>query len=169
MQLGKGERVNLNEWFTLHPCATCRTVTRIVKGGTMRILLTLWFLPLVVFWGWYGLSANDYNFGLVILSRPVHDLVFQIYGNMLGVDPTEIPAMVAGACAIDSAIVLAIAAFRWRASWFPRTKALFYRFWNDIEAEHDLSAGQGVGYHALAPVMADEYPYARPVRVQPAE
>lgn len=87
----------------------------------MRALLLLWALPLVLFWGWYFLSLNDLNFGYVMLSRQLHDVVFQIYGDMLGVDPAIVPGMVAKACAFDSLIVLpAIWAFRRRrtiAGW----------------------------------------------------
>jgi len=86
----------------------------------MRALLLLWALPLGLFWGWYFLSLNDLNFGYVMFSRQLHDLVFQIYGEILGVDPAIIPGMVAKACVFDSLIVLAILAFRRRrviAGW----------------------------------------------------
>jgi hypothetical protein len=86
----------------------------------MRALLLLWALPLGLFWGWYFLSLNDLNFGYVMFSRQLHDLVFEIYGEMLGVDPAIIPGMVAKACVFDSLIVLAILAFRRRrviAGW----------------------------------------------------
>ncbi|CAM5394688.1 hypothetical protein ATER59S_01968 [Aquamicrobium terrae] len=80
----------------------------------MRTLLLLWAAPLVLFWGWFFLSLNDINFGYVMLSRPLHDLVFQLYGDMLGIDPALIPGMVAKACIVDSLLVLAIWAFRRR-------------------------------------------------------
>lgn len=105
----------------------------------MKIFLALWFFPLALFWGWYALSVNDISFGIHMLSRDVHDLVFAIYGNTLGIDPAKIPGMVAYACVFDSAIVLAIAAFRWRAMWYPQTKAAFNAYWHgdarEIEAE----------------------------------
>lgn len=101
----------------------------------MRILLLLWFVPLFLFWGWYGLSYYDISFGILMFTREVHDLVFQIYGNTLGIAPEKIPAMAAWACVVDSIIVLAIAAFRWRKKWYPQTKAmvqdLFRSYWND--------------------------------------
>jgi hypothetical protein len=50
----------------------------------MRYLFALWAAPLVLFWGWFFLSLNDINFGYVMLSRQLHDLVFQLYGQMLG-------------------------------------------------------------------------------------
>jgi hypothetical protein len=80
----------------------------------MRYVLALWALPLVLFWGWFGLSFYDINFGYVMLTRQVHDLVFQLYGDTLGIDPAIIPGMVAKACIIDTLIVLAIYAFRRR-------------------------------------------------------
>lgn len=86
----------------------------------MRALLLLWALPLGLFWGWYFLSLNDLSFGYIMFSRQLHDLVFQIYGEILGVDPALIPGMVAKACVFDSLIVLAILAFRRRrviAGW----------------------------------------------------
>ena len=88
----------------------------------MRYILLLWFAPLAFFWGWYGLSAYDINMGMVFFSRDLHDAVFAIYGNTLGVAPEKIPPMVAGASIVDSAILGAIAAFRWRASWYPQLR-----------------------------------------------
>lgn len=101
----------------------------------MRIFLLLWFVPLVFFWGWYGLSANDISFGTRMFSREIHDLVFKIYADGLGTTPDKIPAMVAWACIVDSLIVLGIAAFRWRAKWWPQTKAMIASlsrsYWHD--------------------------------------
>jgi len=80
----------------------------------MRYVLILWAAPLLLFWGWFGLSFYDINFGYVILSRQLHDLVFQLYGEILGIDPATIPALVAKACIFDTSILLAIFAFRRR-------------------------------------------------------
>ena len=55
----------------------------------MRVLLLLWAFPLVFFWGWYGLSANDISFGTAFLSRQTHDVVFSLYGNILGMPQTK--------------------------------------------------------------------------------
>src|SRR5262245_23140379 len=84
------------------------------EGQVMRYLIALWAFPLALFWGWYFLSLNDMNFGYVMLSRRLHDLVFQLYGQMLGIDPATIPAMVARACIFDSFLVGGIIAFRYR-------------------------------------------------------
>ncbi|PBB87046.1 MULTISPECIES: DUF6105 family protein [unclassified Mesorhizobium] len=86
----------------------------------MRSLLAFWAAPLVLFWGWYFLSLNDINFGYVMLSRQLHDLAFQLYGQVLGVDPAIIPGMVARACVFDSFLLLGLVAFRRRrriAEW----------------------------------------------------
>jgi hypothetical protein len=87
----------------------------------MRYVFALWALPIGLFWGWYFLSLNDFSLGYAILSRPLHDMVFQLYGNILGVDPESIPSLVAKACVIDTLILLAILAFRRRRrirTWF---------------------------------------------------
>ena len=89
----------------------------------MRYIFALWAGPMALFWGWFYLSLNDMNFGYVMLSRRLHDLVFQLYGQMLGIDPTTIPGMVAKACAFDGFLLMALWAFRRRreiASWIKR-------------------------------------------------
>jgi len=80
----------------------------------MRWVLTLWALPMGIFWGWYFLSLNDINFGYVMMSRQFHDLFFELYANILGVDPATIPPVVAKACLLDTALLMAIWAFRRR-------------------------------------------------------
>jgi hypothetical protein len=82
----------------------------------MRYLIALWAIPLALFWGWYFLSLNDINFGYLMLSRRLHDFVFKLYGEMLGVDPSTIPPMVARACIFDTFLVAGIVAFRRRKS-----------------------------------------------------
>ena len=97
----------------------------------MRWVFALWALPMGIFWGWFYLSSNDMNFGYVMLTRQVHDLLFQLYGEMLGVDPATIPPLVAKACILDTLLILAIWAFRRRqaiAAWFaPRASAISER------------------------------------------
>lgn len=80
----------------------------------MRWVLTLWALPMGIFWGWYFLSLNDINFGYVMMSRQFHDLFFELYANILGVDPATIPPVVAKACLLDTGLLMAIWAFRRR-------------------------------------------------------
>src|SRR6185369_11389798 len=75
-----------------------------------------WATPLVLFWGWYFLSLNDINFGTVYLTRDLHLLVFQLYGEILGVDPASIPGMIADACFFDTLLVAAIWALRRRVA-----------------------------------------------------
>ncbi len=80
----------------------------------MKWAFIFWFAPLAFLGGWYGLSYNDINFGYFMLSRQAHDLVFQIYGNILGIPPQDIPPLVARALVLDSFLVVAIIAFRRR-------------------------------------------------------
>lgn len=90
----------------------------------MRKLLALWIGPLAFFWGWYFLSLND--LGGVFFSRALHDQVFNMYGTLLGIEPTAIPGMIAEALAVDSLILFAIIAFRRRrriAAWWESRRA----------------------------------------------
>jgi hypothetical protein len=80
----------------------------------MRAILILWAVPMGLFWGWYFLSLNDINFGFLFLSRAVHEVVFELYGQILGIDPAGIPGMVARACVFDTLLIAAIIAFRRR-------------------------------------------------------
>lgn len=87
----------------------------------MRWIFACWALPMGIFWGWFYLSYNDINFGYVMLTRQVHDLFFQLYGQVLGIDPATIPPLVAKACILDTLLILAIWAFRRRKAimtWF---------------------------------------------------
>ena len=86
----------------------------------MRWVFVAWALPMGLFWGWYFLSLNDINFGYVMLTRDAHEIVFQLYGNVLGIDPETIPGLVARACILDTLLILGIWAFRRRkeiAAW----------------------------------------------------
>ncbi len=99
----------------------------------IRTLLILWLTPIALLSVWYGLSVNDLNLGTQIFSREMHDLVFKIYGDILGIDPEIIPPLVAKAIAFDSLIVLAIIAYRLRKKWWPGFSSLF-------RAKRELSA-----------------------------
>lgn len=92
----------------------------------MRWVFAAWALPMGIFWGWYFLSYYDMNFGYVMLTRQVHDLLFELYGQALGVEPATIPPLVAKACILDTAIIVGIWAFRRRkalAAWFDSRRA----------------------------------------------
>ncbi|MGN6765068.1 MAG: DUF6105 family protein [Rhizobiaceae bacterium] len=92
----------------------------------MRYLLIAWAAPLALFWGWYFLSLNDMNFGYIMLTRQMHDFVFQIYGQILGLDPATIPPLVAKACVFDTFFIAALYAFRRRrqiGSWWRARRA----------------------------------------------
>lgn len=80
----------------------------------MKYVFFAWAAPLGLFWGWFFLSANDINFGSIYLSRALHELVFELYGEMLGVAPETIPWLIAKACLFDTCLILAIWAFRRR-------------------------------------------------------
>ncbi len=80
----------------------------------MRYLLLFWALPLGLFWGWYWISYHDLNLGFAFLSRQANDLVFGIYGNVLGIDPATIPGLVGRATVFDSFLLFGILAFRRR-------------------------------------------------------
>ena len=72
----------------------------------MKVFLVLWIIPIVLLGGWYGLSYYDINFGYRILSRELHDLVFVIYGNILGIPPESIPPLVLKAVILDTVLVV---------------------------------------------------------------
>ena len=68
---------------------------------------------------WYGLSANDINFGTFLFSRQMHDLTFQIYAQTLGVEVSELPGLLFNALIFDSLLIAAIVAYRKRAVLMP--------------------------------------------------
>lgn len=82
----------------------------------MKWFLVFWAGPIAFLGSWYGLSYNDMSFGIFMLTRQAHDLVFEVYGNVLGIPPETIPPLVARAIAVDSLIVFALIGFRKRKS-----------------------------------------------------
>jgi hypothetical protein len=94
----------------------------------MLWILAAWAFPLAIFWGWYFLSAFNLHFGYVLLTRQAHELVFQIYGETLGIDPALLPGLVARACVLDTMLLLAILAFRRRARIALRLNGLSSRY-----------------------------------------
>lgn len=87
----------------------------------MKWFLVFWAGPIILLGTWYGLSYYDMNFGFFMLTRQTHDLVFQIYGNVLGLPPEVLPGLVARAIVVDSLLLFAIIAFRRRrqiAAWW---------------------------------------------------
>ena len=72
----------------------------------MKVFLVLWIMPIILLGGWYGLSYYDINFGYRILTRELHDLVFVIYGNLLGIEPESIPPLVVKAVIFDTFLVV---------------------------------------------------------------
>lgn len=109
----------------------------------MKYIVAIWASPLVLFWGWFFLSLNDINFGSVYLSRQLHDLVFQLYGQMLGVDPKTIPMMIAEACLFDTAVIVVIWGFRRRreiAAWAKARYERYFKALSEPEIESEPSA-----------------------------
>ena len=47
----------------------------------MKWFLILWAGPIALLGSWYGLSYYDMNFGIFMLTRDAHDLVFRSYGQ----------------------------------------------------------------------------------------
>ncbi|WP_026612479.1 DUF6105 family protein [Ensifer aridi] len=89
----------------------------------MKWLLIFWGGPVMLLSGWYGLSYYDMSFGIFMLTREAHDLVFRIYGHILGIPPETIPPLVARAMVVDTLIVFGLVALRnWRliAAWCRR-------------------------------------------------
>jgi hypothetical protein len=93
----------------------------------MKWIIFLWAFPLAILGSWYYLSYYDISFGFLMLSRPMHDLVFQIYGNILGIPPETIPPLVLKAVIVDSCFLFLFLAFKRRkqiiAWWQARQKA----------------------------------------------
>jgi hypothetical protein len=87
----------------------------------MRYILLFWALPMGLFWSWYFLSVNGIDFGMLFFSRELHDRVFELYGQILGIEPATIPPLVARACVVDTLLIFSIFAFRRRREiigWF---------------------------------------------------
>lgn len=80
----------------------------------MKVFLILWIMPMVLLGSWYGLSYYDINFGYRILTRELHDLVFTIYGNLLGMPPETIPPLVLKAIIFDTFLVVGFIALKRR-------------------------------------------------------
>jgi hypothetical protein len=93
----------------------------------MKWFLILWAGPIALLGSWYGLSYYDMSFGIFMLTRDAHDLVFQIYGHILGIPPEDLPPLVLRAIVVDSSLVFAILAFRRRrqihAWWQARSQS----------------------------------------------
>ena len=85
--------------------------------------MLLWLVPVGFMAVWYGLSANDINMGTRIFSRDMHDMVFTMYGNILGVEPGEMPGLLLKTLIFDTFLIGAIVAFKMRKRWWPTVSA----------------------------------------------
>ena len=101
----------------------------------MKWFLILWAGPIALLGSWYGLSYYDMSFGFFMLTRDAHDLVFQIYGHILGIPPEDLPPLVLRAIIVDSFLVLGLIAFRRRkkilAWWQARRQSASAALAND--------------------------------------
>lgn len=48
----------------------------------MKWFLIFWGGPVMLLTGWYGLSYYDMSFGVFMLTREAHELVFRVYGSI---------------------------------------------------------------------------------------
>jgi hypothetical protein len=93
----------------------------------MKWFLILWAGPILLLGSWYGLSYNDMSFGVFMLTRQAHDLVFQVYSGVLGIPAEDIPPLVMRAIMVDSTVVFMIIGFRRRksiAAWWRRRQEM---------------------------------------------
>ena len=89
----------------------------------MRTVVLLTLAPTAMAFGWYWLSLADVgsSFGGVYLSRELNEGVFFLLGQLFGMSPERLPAMLASGIACDGGILLGILALRRRralTAWF---------------------------------------------------
>lgn len=92
----------------------------------MKYLFWLWLMPMSLFWGWFGLSYHDINFGTTMFSRDIHNMVFGIYAHLLGVSYETIVSGFIKACIFDTFLIASIIAYRKRVqikAWWQSRKA----------------------------------------------
>lgn len=109
----------------------------------MKWFLILWAAPIALLGSWYGLSYYDVSFGIFMLTRDAHDLVFRIYGHVLGIPPESIPPLVARAIVVDSMFVFVIIAFRRRkriAAWWRARRQSSSEATADLPSAESLSS-----------------------------
>ena len=115
-------KIRVNKWFTLRFDFELIKIAPAKRIKNARVAYVMGF-PLVFFWGWYGLAVNDISLGTTFFSRQMHDLIFGIYGNLLGMEPENVPLLLAKTFAFDTVLVFGLAALRWHKSWLPQTKS----------------------------------------------
>ncbi|WP_162652261.1 DUF6105 family protein [Lentilitoribacter sp. Alg239-R112] len=85
---------------------------RLYKGSALKYLLIFWGVPVGAVAAWYYLSINDINFGLLMFSRVFNDAVFDIYGNILGMDAQAVRDLLIRTFVIDTLFIAAIIYFK---------------------------------------------------------
>jgi hypothetical protein len=121
----------------------------------MRLVLLLWGFPIIFFWGWYFLSLYDMHFGMFFLSKAFHDHLFGIYGNILHMDPADVPAALAWLFFVDTLIVVGIALVgKYRRFWWAPLKSFVKHHVLGIS-----EAGEGTRRkHPILPVAGPVHP-----------
>ena len=91
----------------------------------MKWLMIFWGGPVIRLTGWYSLSYYDMSFGVFMLTREAHDLVFRLYGHVLGIPPESIPPLVARAMFVDTIVLFGLVALRKHRQIIPWLRARF--------------------------------------------
>ena len=78
-------------------------------------LVFLWLSPIVLFAAWLSLSSLDLSFGLPFMTRSAHDLVFDAYRQILGIERDALMALIRNALILDAVLLAAIIAWQRRA------------------------------------------------------
>ena len=92
-----------------------------------RVLIFLWLSPVVLFSAWISFSMLDWHFGLPFMTREAHDLVFNAYEAILGIERARIVALIRNALILDAVVLGLIVAWKRRTQirglFVPRTTA----------------------------------------------
>jgi len=116
----------------------------------MKMFLVLWIVPIVLLGSWYGLSYYDINFGYRILTRELHDLVFTIYGNLLGIPPESIPALVLKAIIFDTFLVVGLIVLKRRRKQIWAAIRNFFGWTEEREAMIETAAVPDAEYSRVS-------------------
>lgn len=113
----------------------------------MRYIFWFWFVPMGFLWGWYYLSLNDISLGLSFFSRQTHDIVFLIYGHILGLEKDVIVRLLVKACIVDTMLIFAIFGFRRRRQ--------IYAWWQERQANRAQGRVSETGQEAQVTAPAE--------------
>ena len=116
----------------------------------MKVFLVLWIMPIILLGSWYGLSYYDINFGYRILSRELHDLVFTIYGNILGIPPETIPPLVLKAVIVDSCLVVGFIVIKRRRKQIWAALRRLFGATGEGDAGRDAASASDADYQRMS-------------------